>query len=495
MHAALQQPAMAPPQAAPPPRPRNDPGAPAGASTSWRNWTDEAVANGYQPPPRAPATPYGQQHRVAFAGNESYAPPGDRAEMNPHAQRMIFESIINSRGGAPKQPQQQRSGRSTAQNSIHAPKQHKKSKREKRAQEQSPQNDWGGQQENPGWGRQEAGWPQQQQQDTGWPKKGSPEWAQPYAAPMAPAFPDGEGYNDSEEGAWNDVAGPTGDYAMAPGDPDGEGYIDSEEGSWNDEAGRRDFRRTVSSAFVPAPIGDSPYAMPSRTMAFANGNAQDTLDAISPGLSLLRESLEPVKNAFFGRDRKARDRIHWQFPYDKDERVRHALEWLNDHSHGIGAFGLNKFLQTRERGALFINASYDAPAGTGPAIDWLSYADVVETRDRLLQESVGFYDPALQVIVFVLLPSKSGNSLAMWRRKVPVPSSVRLSHVREIELAKAALQRDYPVLVDEFRPLPYRPTSLQSQKSVPPQLLPPLKPKKKKKGFFRKLFRIFKIVW
>lgn len=75
----------------------------------------------------------------------------------------------------------------------------------------------------------------------------------------------------------------------------------------------------------------------------------------------------------------------------------------------------------------------------------------METRDRLMQESVGFYDPAVQVMVFVYLPSKSGNSLAMWRRKVVVPSSVRLAHPREIELAKAALRREYPVLVDELR--------------------------------------------
>jgi hypothetical protein len=112
---------------------------------------------------------------------------------------------------------------------------------------------------------------------------------------------------------------------------------------------------------------------------------------------------------------------------------------------------LNKFLQTRERGALFINASYDSPSGDGPALDWVTYDDVVETRDRLLQESVGYYDPSMQVIVFVFLPSKSGNSLAMWRRKVAVPNSVRLAHLREIDLAKAALRRDYPVLVDEMR--------------------------------------------
>jgi hypothetical protein len=75
----------------------------------------------------------------------------------------------------------------------------------------------------------------------------------------------------------------------------------------------------------------------------------------------------------------------------------------------------------------------------------------VETRDRLLQESVGFYDPATQAIVFVFLPSKTGNSLAMWRRKVPVPNSVRLTHLVEIGLAKAALRKDYPVLIDEIR--------------------------------------------
>ena len=79
------------------------------------------------------------------------------------------------------------------------------------------------------------------------------------------------------------------------------------------------------------------------------------------------------------------------------------------------------------------------------------YDDVVETRDRLLQESVGFYDPSIQVVVFVFLPSKSGNSLAMWRRKVTVPDSIRLTHLREIDLVKATLRKDYPVLVDEMR--------------------------------------------
>ena len=117
----------------------------------------------------------------------------------------------------------------------------------------------------------------------------------------------------------------------------------------------------------------------------------------------------------------------------------------------LSEFQLNKFLQTRERGALFVNASYDSPSSGGPVLDWLTYEDVVETRDRLLQESVGHYDPSMQVIVFVFLPSKSGNSLAMWRRKFPVPESIRLANHREIDIVKAALRKDYTVWVDEMR--------------------------------------------
>ena len=106
-------------------------------------------------------------------------------------------------------------------------------------------------------------------------------------------------------------------------------------------------------------------------------------------------------------------------------------------------------MQARERGALFVNASY-TPATGEPALDWLSYHDVVGTRDKLIQESIGFYDPARQVIVFTLLPSASGNSVAMWRRKVSVPTNLRLAWAREIELAKAALMKDYLVYVDEL---------------------------------------------
>ena len=99
---------------------------------------------------------------------------------------------------------------------------------------------------------------------------------------------------------------------------------------------------------------------------------------------------------------------------------------------------------------MFVNASYDSPSDGAPALDWLTYEDVVETRDRLLQESVGLYDPSMLVNVFVFLPSKSGNSLAMWRRKFPVPENIRVTNLHEINLAKAASGKGHIVLVDEL---------------------------------------------
>lgn len=114
---------------------------------------------------------------------------------------------------------------------------------------------------------------------------------------------------------------------------------------------------------------------------------------------------------------------------------------------------LHKFLQTRERGALFANADFiHEKHPNEPAFDWLIFDDIQESMDKTLQESVAHYNPAIQVIVFVFLPSKSGNSVAMWRRKINVPNNTRLMLQREINLAMAGLRKreDYTVYVDEY---------------------------------------------
>jgi hypothetical protein len=313
-----------------PPRSQQDSGAAAGAP-GWQNWGAEAMAmnnkNLVPPSPQPQGRGYGQQSRVAFAG--PYAPFEDRADATPQAQHMIYD-------GASKQPHQ-RSARGSAQNSTHTGKHLKKSKKEKRAQGQSVPNGWSGQQDNSAWGQENPGWGQE---NTQW---------------------DQGGYGFDQQGAdlgdkQDFAADQWGAGQVGRDDLDSEGNTDSD--GWNDVTGRRNFRRTVSNAFVPGPAGNSPYPMPSRTMAYANGTLEeDPLEAFSPGLSRKRntmhdfaniellesygEALKPVEHAFFGRDRKARDRIHWQFPFDKDERVRQALEWLHDYAHGVGAFGVS----------------------------------------------------------------------------------------------------------------------------------------------------------
>lgn len=98
-----------------------------------------------------------------------------------------------------------------------------------------------------------------------------------------------------------------------------------------------------------------------------------------------------------------------------------------------------------------MNADYrPSKSPNEPAFDWLTYPELQKTMDRTLQESVAFYDPSALVVVFVFLPSKSGNSLAIWRRKIAVPSSVRLAYQAQITQALNSLHRDYSVYVDEY---------------------------------------------
>jgi len=71
--------------------------------------------------------------------------------------------------------------------------------------------------------------------------------------------------------------------------------------------------------------------------------------------------------------------------------------------------------------------------------------------DKTLQESVAFYDPGQLVIVFVYLPSQTGNSVAIWRRKVHVPDRARLKYRNELAAITKTLRKNeqYVVMVDE----------------------------------------------
>jgi hypothetical protein len=85
-----------------------------------------------------------------------------------------------------------------------------------------------------------------------------------------------------------------------------------------------------------------------------------------------------------------------------------------------------------------------------PVFDWVTFDDIVETHDRTLQESIAQYDPETQVLVFVFLLSASGNSCAMWRRKLPVPNNILRENQEEVtKVTKAVAKRKYVMELDE----------------------------------------------
>ncbi|KAL4075773.1 hypothetical protein J3A83DRAFT_4088600 [Scleroderma citrinum] len=182
-------------------------------------------------------------------------------------------------------------------------------------------------------------------------------------------------------------------------------------------------------------------------------------------------AINSVRNAFYNKARKAAERFHWLFPAEKDERVAALLDWIDTMAFAIASFGLQKFLHTRERGALVVNADYVPPQGPNHyALDWMTWDQIQPTMDRVLQESVGYYNPSSHVIVFVYLPSPSGNSVAIWRRKLLLPDNIRLSHQAQITQVMSSLRKTYPVYVDEL------PSKTETNPPSPP-------PKKKRKWY------------
>lgn len=84
------------------------------------------------------------------------------------------------------------------------------------------------------------------------------------------------------------------------------------------------------------------------------------------------------------------------------------------------------------------------------AFDWLTFPYLQFTRDKTLQESVLFYKPAEEVVVFVFLLSPSRNSMAVWRKKIAIPDDLRQRYSKEIQSATRSLRADYgPLHVDE----------------------------------------------
>jgi len=95
------------------------------------------------------------------------------------------------------------------------------------------------------------------------------------------------------------------------------------------------------------------YNMPSKTLAHAyQGTTTSINNGILPRNEMNEytnvrfiesqgEALAPVLQAFFGNARLAKDRIHWMFSPDKDQRVASLLAWIQVMSYNLGAFGVS----------------------------------------------------------------------------------------------------------------------------------------------------------
>jgi len=162
-------------------------------------------------------------------------------------------------------------------------------------------------------------------------------------------------------------------------------------------------------------------------------------------------ALRPAEKALYGRDRLAKDRLHWLFSPSKDLRVAQLLSWIHSMSHGLASLGVQRFLEGNDRGALITNVEYRAKkAPHEPAFDWLPWTKANDTFDRILQQSLAYYDPETQVVVFVFLLSRSENSMAIWRRKITIPHSIRVAYGEALRNKKAELaQKKMVIRVDD----------------------------------------------
>lgn len=215
--------------------------------------------------------------------------------------------------------------------------------------------------------------------------------------------------------------------------------------------------------------------------------------------------IAPAWQALLGRHRLSSQRIHWIFSPTHDQFVRDTMVFIQDPQvkQELAEIGLQHFLMTREPGCFFVNAAYRLPDRPHtPAFDWLRYQEVQETYDRTIQRSLMYYDPADFVIVFVFLVSRTGNSMACWRRRIPIPPQTKAPYRSEIAKIKAEMKtREYRILVDTpeemeasagFSPMRAAswaaPTPGRWPTGMPPTPVPP-PPQDKPKGGWFKVFR------
>ncbi|KAF8760948.1 Phosphate acyltransferase [Rhizoctonia solani] len=203
--------------------------------------------------------------------------------------------------------------------------------------------------------------------------------------------------------------------------------------------------RTLASALAPSttnplgatsPISENTYRM--------INNAAYKPQVLPPPGTIIESSGEGImraERALYAElsIRPVDERIYWTMPPDHDERVRNRIRDVDKASRELALYGLDMYLALGVKGAIMTNAGYHAPEWPdSPAYDWITFDDARKTGDKVLQESIAFTDPSKTTLVFIFLMSRSGESMAIWRRKFTVPPSEQLA--RNLELRKVAYE-------------------------------------------------------
>ncbi|KAG6878258.1 hypothetical protein C0993_010030 [Termitomyces sp. T159_Od127] len=253
-----------------------------------------------------------------------------------------------------------------------------------------------------------------------------------------------QGHNDWGASDWDKNDG------WGDGNDDKQALYEAEE-DWR-EASRYhvltdSVQHQMSKTFMQAISVENPRATNS-SLSLRLGLPQGTINESG------RQAFEPALKAIFGKERLTRDRIHWMYAPDNEAQVTSILYWIQELERYLAFLGLLKFLETKERGALFVNVTFRLMEHPDkPVFDWLGYKQVQKSRDRILQHSILAIDPAEQTVIFVYLLSRTGNSVAMWRRKLQVPKDIQQKHLQALKKVKAGLRPDKDLIyVDELPP-------------------------------------------
>lgn len=152
-------------------------------------------------------------------------------------------------------------------------------------------------------------------------------------------------------------------------------------------------------------------------------------------------ALADAQDAFTNSKRAVWTRILWTFPSEHDTRAQMVLSKVESKgvAEGLASFGVRNYLETG-RGAIFCNAYHNTNDSSKIVVDWVTFRDTQKTRDKMLQQDLLSNDPATSVLVYVFRISTDKRSVAIWRKRIPLPSNISGRNATAISARKRELK-------------------------------------------------------